>query len=77
MNFFPVAFVRYVSPSPSFLATRAYPSWIRDIRPNRSDMIFERSLPSCYASSEFGQMAREIGMGLVAPLGAAAPPAGA
>jgi hypothetical protein len=54
----PVAFVRQMSPSPSFLATHTCPSWIQDIRPARSDMIFERSLPSCYASSEFAQMAR-------------------
>jgi nicotinamidase-related amidase len=54
----PVAFVRQMSPSPSFLATRAYPSWIRNITPCRSDMVFERSLPSCYASTEFAQMAR-------------------
>ena len=53
----PVAFVRHMSPSTSFLATRAYPSWIGDIRPRRSDMIFERAFPSCYASSEFAQMA--------------------
>lgn len=53
----PVAFVRHRSPSPSFLATRAYPSWIGEMRPRRSDMIFERALPSCYASSEFAQMA--------------------
>jgi len=60
----PVAFVRHMSPSPSFLATHACPSWIEDIRPARSDMIFERPLPSCYASSEFAQMARSAG-GLV------------
>jgi nicotinamidase-related amidase len=53
-----VAFVRHMSPPPSFLATHACPSWIEGIRPLRSDMIFERSLPSCYASSEFAQMAR-------------------
>lgn len=53
----PVAFVRHMSPPQSFLATRAYPAWLGDIRPRRSDMIFERPLPSCYASSEFAQMA--------------------
>lgn len=53
----PVAFVRHMPPSPSLLSTRAYPTWIGDIRPCRSDMIFDRPFPSCYASSEFGQMA--------------------
>jgi nicotinamidase-related amidase len=53
----PVAFVRHMSPPRSFLATPACPSWLGDIRPRRSDMIFERPFPSCYASSEFAQMA--------------------
>jgi len=53
----PVAFVRHMPPPPSFLATYACPAWIRGIEPGRSDMIFERSQPSCYASSEFAQMA--------------------
>jgi nicotinamidase-related amidase len=53
----PVAFVRHMPPLPSFLATQAYPPWMRGIEPGRSDMIFERALPSCYASSEFAQMA--------------------
>jgi nicotinamidase-related amidase len=53
----PVAFVRHISPPRSFLANPAYPSWLGDIRPRRSDMIFERAFPSCYASSEFAQMA--------------------
>ena len=53
----PVAFVRHMPPLPSFLATHACPAWIRGIEPRRSDMVFERSQPSCYASSEFAQMA--------------------
>jgi len=57
-NDFPVAFVRHTSPPASFMANHAYPSWIRDIRPQRSDMIFERSMPSCFGSTEFAQMAR-------------------
>ncbi|HWY63345.1 MAG TPA: isochorismatase family protein [Rhizomicrobium sp.] len=57
-NGLPVAFVRYTLPPPSFMANHACPSWIRDIRPQRSDMIFERAMPSCFASTEFAQMAR-------------------
>jgi nicotinamidase-related amidase len=53
----PVAFVRQKPPQASFLATNAYPHWIEGIEPGRSDMVFERGLPSCYASSEFAQMA--------------------
>jgi nicotinamidase-related amidase len=55
---FPIAFVRHNSPAPSFLATQACPSWVHDIRPTRSEMVFERAMPSCYASSEFAQMAQ-------------------
>lgn len=54
---FPIAFVRHMSPTPSFLAPRDYPAWMKDIAPRRTDMVFERSLPSCYASNEFAQMA--------------------
>jgi nicotinamidase-related amidase len=64
----PVAFVRHVSPSPSLLSSRAYPTWLGDIRPRRSDMIFERAFPSCYASSEFGQMAHRCGEMVLAGL---------
>jgi nicotinamidase-related amidase len=53
----PVAFVRRMPPLTSLLATHAYPPWIRGIEPLRSDMIFERALPSCYASSEFSHLA--------------------
>src|ERR1700761_5739727 len=55
---FPVAFVRHVSPSRSFLSMNASPSWLRDFRPARTEMIFERHMASCYASNEFAQMAR-------------------
>jgi nicotinamidase-related amidase len=53
----PIAFVRHMPPLPSFLSTNACPAWIRGIEPGRSDMVFERAQPSCYASSEFAQMA--------------------
>jgi nicotinamidase-related amidase len=57
-NDLPIAFVRHTSPPPSFLANHAYPTWIHGIRPRRTDMIFERAMPSCFASTEFAQMAR-------------------
>jgi nicotinamidase-related amidase len=52
----PVAFVRHRPPLTSFLASDKCPAWMRGIEPRRSEMIFERALPSCYASSEFAQM---------------------
>ena len=54
----PVAFVRRMPLLSSFLAPHVYPPWIRGIEPRRSDMIFERDKPSCYASLEFAQMAQ-------------------
>jgi hypothetical protein len=54
----PVAFVRHKPLSSSLLATHTNPSWLRGFRPYRSDMVFERALPSCYASLEFADMAR-------------------
>jgi nicotinamidase-related amidase len=53
----PVAFVRHAPPLSSFLQDRIYPPWIRGFEPRRSDMIFERTLPSCYSSPEFALMA--------------------
>ncbi len=57
----PVAFTRRVSPPQSMLATPVYPKWIEGFEPNRYDMVFDRQLPSCYASSEFRAYAAEIG----------------
>ena len=58
---FPVAFSRQLASSNNLWATPNYPSWIEGIEPTRSDMIFDRSLPSCYANSEFGEMVERIG----------------
>jgi len=52
-----VAFVRHMPPLQSFLSPHECPPWLRGLEPRRSDMIFERALPSCYASSQFAQMA--------------------
>jgi nicotinamidase-related amidase len=57
----PVAFVRHKPLQALFLSTHTYPSWLHGFRPYRSDMIFERALPSCYASMEFADMARRNG----------------
>jgi nicotinamidase-related amidase len=57
----PVAFVRHKPQSASMLAAGTYPSWLDGFRPFRSDMVFERAVPSCYASMEFADMARRSG----------------
>jgi nicotinamidase-related amidase len=60
-NDFPVAFVRRKPLPASMLDSLAYPSWLDGFRPQRSDMVFERTSASCYASMEFADMARRSG----------------
>ena len=50
---FPVAFVRWTGQSPLFNAATRFSRWIEGFEPWGSDMIFERSKPSCYASAPF------------------------
>jgi nicotinamidase-related amidase len=51
----PVAFVRR---KPPLTDGQSRGSWLDGFRPYRSDMVFERGSPSCYASMEFADMAR-------------------
>lgn len=58
---FPVAFFRQVE-TPEFLgAPVRVPSWLPGFEPRRADMVFDRALPSCYASSEFVEMTNHTG----------------
>jgi nicotinamidase-related amidase len=52
----PVAFVRQLPPGGPW-PVRRHPDWFADLAPTRADMVFDRSAPSCYASSEFAGMA--------------------
>ncbi len=52
----PVAFLRQTAPARSMLETHHYPIWIKGFEPRRSDMVFDRELPSCYSSPEFAWM---------------------
>jgi nicotinamidase-related amidase len=52
----PVAFLRLVGRSPFFNPALSYSKWISGFEPLSSDMIFERSKPSCYASREFANV---------------------
>ena len=49
----PVAFQRMVGRSPFFNPVLSYCNWIPGFEPMTSEMVFERSKPSCYANSEF------------------------
>jgi nicotinamidase-related amidase len=49
----PVAFVRPMRISAAGREPLS-PKWIHGFEPQRSDMVFDRRSPSCYANSEFG-----------------------
>ena len=57
----PVAFVRWLGKSPYFNAASPFADWIDGFQPNSVDMIFERSKPSCYASSQFAKIIDQAG----------------
>lgn len=58
---FPVAFTRRIAEPPSLGAAPTYPRWINGFEPQRSEMVFDRCKPSCYASSDFAEMAEHLG----------------
>lgn len=49
----PVAFLRMIDQSPFFNPVLSYSNWIAGFEPLTSEMVFERSKPSCYANREF------------------------
>ena len=57
----PVAFLRMVGRSPFFNPALPYSRWIPGFEPVGSDMVFERTKPSCYASREFAHAMTEVG----------------
>ena len=57
----PVAFLRMVDRSPFFNPVLSYSSWISGFEPLTSEMVFERSKPSCYANREFAHAMTEGG----------------
>jgi len=57
----PVAFFRMITRSPFFNPVLNYSKWIPGFEPVSSDMVFERSKPSCYANREFANAMTEGG----------------
>jgi len=53
---FPVAFMRWQQDGKFFERSGGYGGWIEGLEPGGSDMIFDRSLPSCYANRDFAEM---------------------
>jgi nicotinamidase-related amidase len=58
---FPVAFLRMAGRAPFFNPMLSYSHWIPGFEPLTSEMVFERSMPSCYANREFGHVMTESG----------------
>jgi nicotinamidase-related amidase len=57
----PVAFIRWAGRSPFFNQATKFSHWIEGFEPTGADMIFERSRPSCYASSQFSEVIASSG----------------
>ena len=57
----PVAFLRMSGRSPCFDPAASCSSWIAGFEPKTSEMVFERSKPSCYANREFAHAMTEAG----------------
>jgi nicotinamidase-related amidase len=60
-NGLPVAFLRMIDKSPFFNPALSYSNWITGFEPLTSEMVFERSKPSCYANREFAHAMTEGG----------------
>lgn len=50
---FPVAFMKRVTRAPFFNGATRFSQWIDGFFPLPNEMVFERELPSCFASDEF------------------------
>jgi nicotinamidase-related amidase len=58
---YPIAFLRQVSRSAFFNPATGFSGWIEGFEPRGSDMIFERTLPSGYASECFARLMDDCG----------------
>jgi nicotinamidase-related amidase len=50
---FPIAFMKWLPRSSFFNAASRFSQWIDGFSPLSTEMVFERQLPSCYASDDF------------------------
>lgn len=58
---FPVAHVRQISRSSYFNPATEFSGWIDGFQPVGADMIFDRSLPSCYTNRQFADLMDSCG----------------
>lgn len=56
----PIAHFRQLRRDGSLNAATSFAAWIDEFRPRTSEMVFERSLPSCYSADGFAEMADNI-----------------
>lgn len=61
----PIAFVRFLDDSAFFNRATAFARWIDGFEPQRNEMIFERSSPSCYACEPFTSLINQCRGGFV------------
>jgi len=61
----PVAFLRFFGDSAFFNRASPFGRWIEGFEPQRNEMIFERSSPSCYSSEPFAALMSQSSGGLV------------
>ena len=58
---YPVAYSRWIGQAPYFNPATRFSRWIEGFEPSGSDLIFERALPSCYASEYFAEVMTNSG----------------
>jgi nicotinamidase-related amidase len=63
----PIAFTRS-SANPGGIEGATQSAWISGFEPRRSDMVFERSQPSCYTNQLFEDVVSQIGSFVIAGL---------
>ncbi|MET0709802.1 MAG: isochorismatase family protein [Tardiphaga sp.] len=61
----PIAFVRFLDESAFFNRASPFARWIDGFEPQRNEMVFERSSPSCYACESFGSLMSQSRGGFV------------
>jgi nicotinamidase-related amidase len=61
----PIAFMRFLDNSAYFNRATPFARWIEGFEPQRNEMIFERSSPSCYACDSFTALMNQSRGGFV------------
>jgi len=62
----PIVFIRWLSQSaPFFNKATPFVGWIDGFEPQRSELVFERKRPSCYASEGFAELMHHGGADVV------------